>query len=227
MGDHPSGEPASPSGQARDRAMTSCYVVYSLILGILGFCTFGVTGIPGVVLGVIGLRQIVRSGGRLRGRPEAVGAILVSGMSLVLWAVFLWADRERGRYQGTQMLLEGIRGALQRYHEDWAKYPWSETTSDGVMGAVAAEYRPAPDSPHDAEAVLYAALNMRRRNGPYMPPDVAMAVTREAPGRRWFLYADGWGRPIRYTPPVPGTDFPLLESEGPDPDDSADNVLKY
>jgi len=64
--------PASP-------AKTSAMAVTSLVLGILG-CT----ALVGLVLGVISLIKINRSGGRLKGAGLAIAGICVSGIMLVM-----------------------------------------------------------------------------------------------------------------------------------------------
>src|SRR5450759_183601 len=51
----PSGAPAKTSGMA----------IASLVLGVLGFFTCGVTGLVGLVLGIISMVKIKKSGGQL------------------------------------------------------------------------------------------------------------------------------------------------------------------
>jgi len=73
-------------------AKTSGLAVASLVLGIFGFCTFGITGIIGLVLGIVGLCVISRSSGRLKGNGLAIAGIVVSAVSLfMLFITFLIA----------------------------------------------------------------------------------------------------------------------------------------
>ena len=63
---------------------TSVMAILSLVLGILGCCTF-VTAPIGVLLGVFGLVGISRSKGRVGGTGLAIGGIIVSVLSLAIW----------------------------------------------------------------------------------------------------------------------------------------------
>ena len=62
---------------------TSGLAIASLILGICGFCTCGLTGVVGLVLGIIGLSAIKKSAGQLKGQGLAIAGIVVSAVSLV------------------------------------------------------------------------------------------------------------------------------------------------
>ncbi len=65
-------------------AKTSGLAVASLILGIFGFCTFGLTGIIGLILGIVGLCVITQSAGRLKGNGLAIAGIVISTVSLIM-----------------------------------------------------------------------------------------------------------------------------------------------
>lgn len=68
----------SPSGRK-----TSGLAIASLVLGILGFCTT-ITAIPGLILGIVGLQRVKRSGGTLTGEGMAIAGIVISAIALVL-----------------------------------------------------------------------------------------------------------------------------------------------
>jgi hypothetical protein len=68
--------PAAPA-----EAKTSGMAITSLVLGILGFC--GITALVGLILGIVALVKINRSGGRLSGRGLAIAGIGVSGFMLL------------------------------------------------------------------------------------------------------------------------------------------------
>lgn len=63
---------------------TSVMAILSLVLGILGCCTF-VTAPIGVLLGIFGLIGISRSKGRVGGTGLAIGGLIVSVLSLAIW----------------------------------------------------------------------------------------------------------------------------------------------
>ena len=56
---------------------TSGMAIAALILGILSIFTFGLTAIPAIILGIISLVIIEKSGGRITGRGFAIGGIVV------------------------------------------------------------------------------------------------------------------------------------------------------
>ena len=55
----------------------------SLVLGILGFLTFGITSLIGLILGIVALVKINGSQGRLGGKGLATAGIVTSGVGLV------------------------------------------------------------------------------------------------------------------------------------------------
>jgi prepilin-type processing-associated H-X9-DG protein len=63
-------------------AKTSGMAIASLVLGALGFC--GITALVGMVLGVVSLVKISRSGGRLSGQGMAIAGICLSGFMLLM-----------------------------------------------------------------------------------------------------------------------------------------------
>lgn len=66
---------------------TSKAAVTSLILGILGFLIPVIIAVVGLIFGIIGLRNIRKSNGLLKGQGLAVAGTTVSSVSLVLWLV--------------------------------------------------------------------------------------------------------------------------------------------
>ena len=88
---HPEPVTAQYAGGAGPPAVTvpkmSMMAVFSLILGALGVCTGGVTALVGLILGIIGIRQISASDGQLTGRGLAIAGTAVSGACLLLMAV--------------------------------------------------------------------------------------------------------------------------------------------
>ena len=65
---------------------TSGMAITSLVLGILGFCTW-VTSFAGLPLGIISLMNIKKSGGRLQGHGLALGGICTSGAALLMFPI--------------------------------------------------------------------------------------------------------------------------------------------
>lgn len=74
----------SPAG----RPKTSGMAITSLVLGILGLFSCGVTALVGLVLGIVALVKIRNSQGRLSGNGLAIAGIIVSGIFLVMLPIF-------------------------------------------------------------------------------------------------------------------------------------------
>lgn len=72
-------------------ARVSVLAILSLILGICGFCTAGLSAIAGLIVGIIGIVVIRNSAGRLTGRGLAIAGTAVSGVSLFIFPIMLAA----------------------------------------------------------------------------------------------------------------------------------------
>ncbi len=83
---------ASPLPEAQGPVVagkTSGLAIASLVLGACGIlCGFIVT-VPGIILGIVGLRQINRSAGQVTGRGLAIAGIALSSAFLVLQLIVL------------------------------------------------------------------------------------------------------------------------------------------
>jgi len=99
--------PAVPAATGATPAPTSGLAIASLVLGILGLITCGITALAGLVLGIVGLTKISRSQGRLSGSGLAIAGICVSGVFL-LWGV---------PAVSVGMLLPALAGAKGRAQE--------------------------------------------------------------------------------------------------------------
>ncbi|MHB0998317.1 MAG: DUF4190 domain-containing protein [Armatimonadota bacterium] len=73
--------------EAEPSPKTNSLAIISLILGILTYCTAGITGIVGIVLGIISLVQINRSPGSLKGSGIAAAGIITSILLMSIMAV--------------------------------------------------------------------------------------------------------------------------------------------
>jgi len=79
---------AQAAGQAGPRVSrrgrTSGLAIASLVLGILGFFSWGLAGIAGIITGVMALGRIKDSQGREKGRGLALAGIITGAASTVL-----------------------------------------------------------------------------------------------------------------------------------------------
>jgi len=173
-------------------------------------------------------------------------AIIAILMSLVVGA--FTGTKGRVARENTGLMFRALESALQAYYRDWGAYPYFvevvmkvNDKDERVMDRVSDTLIP-PGGSEDLEAmgILYAALNTRMRNGPYMPGSSSQTVeimVSTGVGQAYpvMVYADGWGRPIMYGPPLTApnpTDgstptLPRLESRGGDEFDKGDNLKNY
>ena len=76
--------PSRRSLAAPDNSKMSVMAVISLVLGILGIFSCGVTALVGLVLGIVALLQIKNSDGRLTGRGIAIAGIITSAIFMLV-----------------------------------------------------------------------------------------------------------------------------------------------
>jgi prepilin-type processing-associated H-X9-DG protein len=88
----PGGAPARAAatpGPPLAPPQTSGKAMASMILGLTSFFCSIVTGIPAVILGILGLREIDRSGGQRTGRAMAMTGLILGGINCVLLPVLV------------------------------------------------------------------------------------------------------------------------------------------
>ena len=163
-----------------------------------------------------------------------VELVTVMGILAILVALVVGAAQGVGDLaarKSTDRILAALDGALQSYYADWGKFPWYKPESNPdlaeLLGGVAGwdprdrsrpKYCPVPIQgrfENEVEAMLYAALSMRERNGPYMPAgNQNVRVVPFGTAYKYRVYVDAWGRPIHYFQPQGDSKTPLLMSEG-------------
>jgi len=77
-----------PAAVSAPPAKTSGLAVTSLVLGILGVFTCGITALFGLVLGIIAMVKVKNSGGRLSGGGLALAGTILSGIFLFVIPIF-------------------------------------------------------------------------------------------------------------------------------------------
>jgi hypothetical protein len=116
-------------------AKTSGKAVASLVLGICSFCTLGITGIIGLILGIVALGNIKRNPAGIKGGGLAIAGIVVSCVSfmfvLIQLAILLLPVLERAPFAEKQIAslnnLKNLSLALILYTDDYeGKFPPSE-----------------------------------------------------------------------------------------------------
>lgn len=98
---------------------TSGMGIASLILGILSVFSCGITAIPAVILGIISLVQIEKSGGRLTGRAFGIVGIVVPVVVCFLLIGLLYPALNRAREMGRRTV---CLGNLKQLSLAWVMY---------------------------------------------------------------------------------------------------------
>lgn len=110
---------------------TSGMAITSLVFGCASFMCSIFTGLPAVILGVLALRKINRSGGQLKGDGLAIAGIVTGGVSTFLMLPIMialllpavQAAREAARRNVSMNNLKQIVLALHNYHDQYRAFP--------------------------------------------------------------------------------------------------------
>jgi len=134
---------APPAASAR----TSGLAVTSLVLGVLGLFTCGITALFGLVLGIIAVVKVSNSRGALRGGGLAVAGIVVSGVFLLLLPFFtammlpaLAAAKQKALAVNCVSNEKILAIAIKMYADDHeGQFPPAATWCDAIKPSVSAE----------------------------------------------------------------------------------------
>ena len=119
----------------RDDMRPSGLAISSLLLGFLGFCTVGVSGLIGFVLGLTAVIRIPRSEGRVGGYGVAVAGLSVSAVSMIAGPVLtllvasiaapsLAGARQTAQNAKSLMVLRELAAVTRTYvHQDGRTLP--------------------------------------------------------------------------------------------------------
>lgn len=119
--------PAKPG----DESSNSGKALASLIFGLLSFCIPLVAGFLAVLFGILALRDIGKSGGRVRGQASAVAGLVLGGFGTLLSLCIvpalllpaIQAARERVRRTESSNNLKQIGIGLHFYHDTYYTLP--------------------------------------------------------------------------------------------------------
>jgi prepilin-type processing-associated H-X9-DG protein len=119
---------------------TSKLAIASLVLGILGWFTLGVTALVGLVLGIVALVKINKSRGALRGTGFAIAGTVISGVFVlivpILAAMLLPALAQAKAKAQTVMCMNNLKqlglGGLMYSSDNKDQFPASENWCDSI-----------------------------------------------------------------------------------------------
>jgi hypothetical protein len=147
-------------------AKVSVLAILSLILGICGFCTAGLSAIAGLIVGIIGIVVIRNSAGRLTGRGLAIAGTAVSGASLFIFPIMLAAmlpalAQVKGLAR-TQVVISNARqlslAAIMYCDENDGRFPPADNWPD-ALAPYLGRGSDVLNSPFDPEAGRAWAMN--------------------------------------------------------------------
>jgi prepilin-type N-terminal cleavage/methylation domain-containing protein len=174
-----------------------------------------------------------RTGGRAGGGFTLVELITVVAILCILITLVISAIVGIGNYQrrvATLEMFETLDSALKMYYDDWNAYPHPSVTNTNGYGAVNTaallpNYSSIPAEDQN-EAVLFAALMVRQRHGPYFTSGATEAILKTVSSAKYYVLPDGWGRKLRYARDTTKTP-PVLESDGADVTNADDNMKNW
>jgi hypothetical protein len=106
---------------------TSGKATASLVLGLLSFCASFLTGLPAIVIGLLGIREIGRSRGYLKGQGMAIAGVVTGVLGTLVSAVLmlpaLQAAREAARRAQCTNNLKEIGLSLHNFASEKGTLP--------------------------------------------------------------------------------------------------------
>jgi hypothetical protein len=175
-----------------------------MVCGILGFLTAGLTGLPAVIMGHIGLSQIKKAGGALTGRGMAITGLVTGYLTLIILPIAVIAGlvaplivRSQQKAARTEMIsnMKQIGLLFLEFDMEFGALP-SDETADAVAEATRKDaYRmTGPDVLNQLEAYGIKDLD-------------SLLTVRSAAEGDWIYFpghktSDDPGQPILVSPMI-------------------------
>lgn len=137
--------PSSPIPPITSGGKTSGLAIASLVLGILGFFSCGLTALVGLILGIVALGQVKKSNGTLTGQGIALAGTIISAIFLLFMvplgaAIFLPAlAKAKARAQSVKCMnnIHRLDIAIQSYAADHeGQLPYATNWCDAIQPTV-------------------------------------------------------------------------------------------
>jgi hypothetical protein len=226
---------AAPSPERRERspaAAMSGKALASLILGVLTFCVPVLAAIPAIILGILALVEINRSGGRLPGKGLAIAGLITASLGNLSLLVAFWAVsnvRFAAQQAQSQNHLKIIGLAMHNYHDTYKTLPAAAIYSKDGQNRPLLSWRVAI-LPFIEQAGLYNQFKLDEPwDSPHnlrllsqMPPEYASPRGAAPPGHTHYLVFTGPKTPFdsprgrRLTEFLDGTANTILVVEADD-----------
>lgn len=142
----PTMPPSLPTAPAAP-AKTSAMAISSLVLGILGVFTCGITALIGLILGIIAMVKVKNSDGKLGGNGIALAGVIVSGIFLVMIPIYaammlpaLGAAKQKAQRIQCVNNLKQLALAVRLYsNENKDQFPPAATWCDAIRTYVGSD----------------------------------------------------------------------------------------
>lgn len=143
--------PPLPVGAAATPAKTSGMAIASLVLGILGIVTCGITVLlsapVGLILGIVAMNRIGKSAGQLRGKGLALAGVIMSSLTFLLIPILaamllpaLSAAKQKAQEINCISNEKQLALAVRIYSEDHTnQLPHSATWCDAIKTNIGSE----------------------------------------------------------------------------------------
>lgn len=160
-------DPSPPQGDVPQPPATSGAAVAGLVCGLLSLCSMGLTAIPGIILGLVGLVRIHNSEGRLRGSGLAAAGIVTSVIGLLIGLVAV------GCFLMVALTAGGRHGRFETsVHVRRPSPPVAERRADASMRAMLVVTAAARACADDHDGRLPPADKYPGVLGEYLPDDI-------------------------------------------------------
>ena len=126
--------------QAAVPTKNSGLAIASLVLGICGFPTLGLTAVVGLILGIVALGKIQKSEMKLSGKGLAIGGIVISAITLIIMIILsmiipLFYSKvsnqvDLARVTTTKANLKVLHNTVNQFKMDTGRYPAED---EGLM----------------------------------------------------------------------------------------------
>ncbi len=128
-------------------AKTSGLAITSLVLGIMGLFTCGITGLFGLITGIIATSKIGKSQGRLTGKGMAIAGMCIGGVTLIMlpfWAGLTLPALAKAKTKAQRINclsnLKMLGLGLRMYANDNSgKYPLANNWCDAIRNDVSSD----------------------------------------------------------------------------------------
>lgn len=199
-----------PPIQDHQKPKASGLAIASLICGLLGFVTFGLTGIAAVITGHLALSAIGKANGALAGRGMSITGLITGYLTILILPIAVLAGlampvimKNKMAAERTESLSNGrqIAGALYEFEEEYGTFPSDELAGEeekfaGLTGARVLDQLEAAGSVTGIDRFL-AVGTLWKGDWLYFPglstsgqPDAPVLISPEIDGRRIVLSVD-------------------------------------